>query len=166
MKPTRLERDIAIGAVLSLIAIALIGFLFRTTPLSEWMGFLSTPLNRCGYDIPPVPAQYGCLAGMYMVSSSELIVTSAAIALAAAATRRTLGSLWWPRLVAAAVGALIAAAVKLSTPYLILSLKNASNAQLAFEIAGLATVSLMGAAFGLAVALLSDGFAREHQHPH
>ena len=94
-------------AVAALLGCAVLGVLLRTTPLSDWLGYLSNPLNWCGYDIPPLPSQYRCLAFTYGFNSVKLFAGSAVVLLVLALTRRVL--------LATVTGAVLAVLVKVAS---------------------------------------------------
>jgi len=57
----------------SLVGVAIYGVLLIQTPLSDWMGYLSIPIERCGFDLPPSPIEYPCIARLYVGLSEQII---------------------------------------------------------------------------------------------
>lgn len=74
MKPLELLRFVAGVIVASLAGALAVGALFANTPLSDWVGLLSIPLNVCGYHRSP--EEYPCLARLFIWLAFRLMAIS------------------------------------------------------------------------------------------
>jgi hypothetical protein len=106
MKPLELLRFAAGVVVASLVGTLVVGALFESTPLSDWIGLLSIPLDVCGYHRSP--EEYPCLASLFTWLDLRLMAISFVFWSAAYVALRSLRAAKLPFLLlaGAVVGAL------------------------------------------------------------